>query len=207
MFFCFLRLISSAQQEGGDAYKMAVKLNVGPPNPISNKAFKNTFVGAYTLNGEVEFNVLAFFVAPSYGHSVFRVPPRKIADRLKTTLIFDNVGLKVGYKKYFSQKGFWAITIGGGGNFSHFKDIQASDSISIQKTFISSYLQTEFSVNFYSEDNFAIGLYTSYTLLTHDFDPKTAAFNLYKAYGTNELNGNIQYIDLGFSLRYFIVKK
>ena len=209
LFYCCLLTFSAvAQQEGADAYKMAVRLNLAPPHPIANKAFRNTFTGAYTIGAEFEFNLLKFFyVAPAFGHTAFRVPPRKIADRLKTTLILDNGGLKIGYKNYFTEKVFWAIAVGGGGNFSHYKDVQAPDSIPVQKTFSASYLQAEFSLNFYTEDNFTIGLYAGYTFLTHDFNPKEAAFNLYKIYDSSELNGNLQYIDIGFSLRYMLVKK
>ena len=193
---------------GSDKYRIGITLHAGPPHPFGNKAFRNTFVGAYEIGGEVEFGLFdKFYVAPSYSHTAWRVPVRKIADRLPTILHFENGGVSIGYKNYFSEKGFWTAALGGGINYSHYRDVLVPDSLHAQKTFNSSYLQAEVSINFYSEDNFTLGFFTTYTVLADSFDPKAAHFTLYRIYDPSESSGNIKYINLGFSLRYMLWKK
>lgn len=211
IFLFSVLLISGNAIAQGNAknYHLSVRSEGAIPSSISNKAFKGTFVGVYDFSGALCFNYYkGLYIGGLYKNALFKVPLNKIPG-LKTLMHINYYGGKIGYDYHITDM----ATLTFGVNIGE-ADISFSSVVPLKKvvtnksyTYTSYFIEPEVILNLFTEENFAVGIKVSYTILQKAFDPDFAHFNDYKTYLISEKGGFTSSFNFGFGFYFGFLKK
>lgn len=210
LFLTFLSLFAFAQYDA--VYRMDTRINGLVPHPVTNKAFRKTFVGVYAVSGSQNIQLFQnFYAGISGSNSIYKIPTNKIVDvkgyRLSDIFQLNSFGLNIGYDYYFSEKKFLSTSISVGQAFGKFTAVEMTIPVPINTQFSSGYVQLSENINFIIEDHMGLGFVLSYTMLNYSFNPYDIALNQFKGYSSGDLEGAIGHFELGFNMYFGYVKK
>jgi hypothetical protein len=208
-----LSLPASAQDAGNDEdaahaihspFHLSIRANALIPHPMYNPAFKRSFDGIYDATVSVNAQIYkGFNLGLMYKNSEFQIPANKIA-KLYTKEQYNIAGIRLGYDYFLSK-----ITVISAGLSAGQCQIFAYDVLPTQPGFNAHptdhgfYLEPEFCMSFYTEDNFAIGFNLSYEVITAQFDPYKLALDQHGiSYSPSDLKGFTQNVSIGFHFVY-----
>ncbi len=191
------------------------------PSPVTNTAFRNSFVGIYTLNGSANVMLFQnFYIGICGSNSLYKVPTNKVISTsvnaaggydLSDLYQVNSGGLNLGHAYYFSPGNFLTTSIAVGPSFSKFTEVQIAVPVvppaELNKTFNAIFVQAACGIQFSVEDHFGLGFSVSYTMLNHAFNPNDIALNQFASYSAAEAKGNMSFVELGFSVYFGYVKK
>ncbi|MBI2270533.1 MAG: autotransporter outer membrane beta-barrel domain-containing protein [Bacteroidetes bacterium] len=210
-FVCLACFSVKAQITEG-IYRFDTRINGLVPHPLSNKAFKSTFIGVYSVSGSQNVQLFKnFYAGICGGNSLYKIPTNKLVAgngyRLSNQFQLNWAGLNIGYDYYFTPHGFLSTSISIGQSFGKFSSIQTITPATIKDEFNTAYLQITENINFILEDHFGIGFLVSYTYINHSFDPADIALDQFKHYESGDMNGAVSHLEVGFNLYFGYVKK
>lgn len=206
----FIGLVSGvgAQENPAAKYGMHIKLTGNVPHPVSNKAFRRSFIGVYDMALTYRISLFSRFSAGIQGkHSLWRIPDNKIPG-LNTVGQFNGGGISLGYDHVFSEVAVLYAEVNAGVMQVHYYGV-SYDSLpdNFQTNYNINYGEAEFGAYFYTEGNFAIGMQTSFMFTNYQFDPYKLALDNHKAYFEGDTDGNVVAFKLGFSVVYSFLKR
>lgn len=190
------------------AHRMHFKLSGSVPHPVSNKAFRRSFIGVYDIAFTYRISLFAKFSAGIQAkHSMWKIPDNKIPG-LHTVGQFNGGGLSLAYDHALGEVAVLYAEVSAGALKVHYYGI-SYDSLpeNYQTNYNIKYGQAEVGAYFYTEGNFAIGMQTSFMFTNYEFDPYKLALDNHKAYVASDLNGSVVTFNLGFSVVYSFLKK
>ena len=208
--FCLIGILNGvgAQENPASKYRMHLKLTGNVPHPVTNKAFRRSFIGVYDLALTYRLNIFAGFQAGIQGkHSMWKVPDNKIPG-LNTVAQFNGGGLSIGYNHILGEVAVLYGEVNAGVMQVTYRGV-SYDSLpdNFQTEYTINYGEAEFGAFFYTEGSFAIGMQTSFMFTNYQFDPYKLALDNHKAYLPGDLNGNVVTFRLGFSVYYSFLKQ
>jgi hypothetical protein len=196
---------------------ITVRGNIGIPKPVSSKMFRKSFTGIYEANVSVNLCLVGnLHAGAGYQHSFLRNN-----DFLKfhyfnasipySTRLSGHAGFaRVGYDKFFSDKGYMSYALNGGMMSCRYLNVN-EDTTAANKPFGATrfsvpFLQPELTVNFIAERYLSFSLIFSYTTLFSTYDPKAPRFGQF-AEVTNASNRYMMsWINFGFGFNVLIGK-
>lgn len=186
-------------------YLFSPRLSFTVPHPMGNSAFKKTFVGIYELNAGLALSFSrGFFAAATFKNGLLRITEKKIP-KYNAAMSINSAAIKVGGDFYLNDRNtvLFSAAVGAGQNsttYTHLLCKTPGESPDIT-SFKSVYYEPEASFFLFIEENFAIGLTTTYTVIKRPFDPYELCLDEWAAYG-KENTGPIRYISFGFGFYY-----
>jgi hypothetical protein len=208
--FCLIGILNGAgaQENPASKYRMHLKLTGNVPHPVSNKAFRRSFIGVYDMALTYRLSLFGNFSAGVQGaHSLWRIPDNKIPG-LHTVGQFNGGGVSIGYDHVIGEV---AVVYGevnaGMMQVSYFGVSYDSMPDNFQTKYNINYGEAEFGAYFYTEGSFAIGMQTSFMFTNYGFDPYKLALDNHKAYFDGDTNGNVVAFKIGFSVIYSFLDK
>lgn len=208
LFFIGLMNGVKAQPNPAAAHRMHFKLSGSVPHPVSNKAFRRSFIGVYDLAFNYRIGLFSGFSAGIQAkHSLWRIPDNKIPG-LHTVGQFNGGGLSLSYDYPLGEVAVLYSEVNAGMLQVHYYGV-SYDSLpdNFQTDYTIKYGQLEVGAYFYTEGNFAIGIQTSFMFTNYEFDPYKLALDNHKAYVASDLNGSVVTFNLGFSVVFSFLKK
>lgn len=203
--FCLIGILNGvgAQENPAKKYRMHLKLTGNVPHPVSNKAFRRSFIGVYDLALTYRLRLFSGFAAGIQGkHSLWRIPDNKIPG-LHTVGQFNGGGISLAYDHILGEVAvLYAELNAGQMQVSYFGVSYDSMPDNYQTKYLVKYGEAEFGAYFYTEGSFAIGMQTSFLFTDYEFDPYKLALDNHKAYLPEDLNGSVVTFKLGFSVIY-----
>lgn len=186
--FCF------SQKPGQRNALITIRGNVGIPKAVSSKMFRTSFAGIYEANLSVNFRTFGnFFIGAGYQNTQYQnnkflkqqtYNNGTIVVSYDTRLLCSGIFIKLGYDKYFSDKGYFSYVLNTGYMLNSYLNVNADTSARNQpfqpQKFRAPYLQGEISANFIVEDNLSFSLMLGYTTLFQRFDARAPRFNQYE---------------------------
>lgn len=179
-------------------FKTSIRGSATIPHPISNRAFRKSFVGVYgfSLSPSIDLRKGITFGA-IYENGLFSVPANKISG-LTTTVQYNNAGLRLGYDHYYSNKMLLSISLDAGQTWVNAKSLNYTVTDTAAHSFISEYIKPELNLFFFIEDNFSIGINLSYHIINKSFDPAMPGLTSYRTFDSSDLGGAMGYLNWGF---------
>lgn len=200
-----------AQDKAPTLPRFSVRGNIGIPKVTSSEAFRNSFSGVITADGNINCKVFSdMFVGIGYSYTYFK-PQKYFRDKfVNTNLQSQYAYMKFGYDHFFSDEGFVTLSLNAGYNFNQYKSIAyTSDSLvgKYPTAFSSAFAEPIIGVYFIVEPNFAIGGHLSYNYNFSPFDPKYPSFDKWFNYARVSNKWNMSMITLGFGFYYGLERK
>ncbi len=190
-------------------YLFSPRVSITVPHPVSNKAFRKSFVGIYEVSAGI--NMLVFkgaFVGITYKNGLLKVTENKIPE-LEANMEVNNAGVKVGTSMFVGDKNrmIFSADITAGKNWTTYSKFKSKTTTNLPiKGFSTTYVEPEVNLYFLVEQNFGIGATLSYSLFNQNFDPYDLYLNEWTRF--DKLNpGTIQYLSFGFGIYYSFFKK
>lgn len=208
LFFIGMLNGLGAQENPAMSHRMHIKASGSVPHPVSNKAFRRSFIGVYDLALTYRLRLFSGFSAGIQGkHSLWRIPDNKIPG-LHTVGQFNGGGISLGYDYPLGEVAVLYGEVNAGIMQVFYYGI-SYDSLpeNFQTKYNINYGQAEFGAYFYTEGSFAIGMQTSFMFTNYGFDPYKLALDNHKAYVASDLRGKVVTFNLGFSVIYSFLKK
>lgn len=191
-------------------YVFSPRVQIMVPHPISNKAFRKTFVGVYEVTAGL--NIMVFkgaFIGVVGKTGAFKVTENKIPD-MEANMQFHNAGIKVGTDMFVGDKNrmIFSAAVTAGKNWTYFNSFNAKTANTPDpiKGFNTSYVEPELNLYFLVEPNFGIGATLSYSFWNQQFNPYALNLNEWAQFD-KENPGNIQHLSFGFGFYYSFLKK
>lgn len=214
----FTWCIASSQQEKSppELPRFSIRANAGIPKIASSKQFRNSFSGVITGDASVDCKLFSnFFTGIGYSYTYykcqkyFRDPLR---DNINTILQTQNGYVKVGYDKFFSERGFVTFSVNMGYSLSQYKSVRyKNDSLKgkYPTQYSNAFIEPMIGVYFIVDPNFAIGGHLSYNYNFAQFNPLYPQFNEWGPYGYTGISNkwNMSLITLGFGFYYGLARK
>lgn len=198
-----------------------IRGNIGISRPISSSAFRNCFAGVYEGNLSLNLRVVdKFYLGIGYQSNLFQnskflkekfyINSKQTSVSYNTSLVGNSGFIKLGYDKFFSDKGYISYSINTGLMFAHYADVNA-DTTSYNQPygalkFSAPYVQPEISFNFIAETRLSFSIMLSYTTLFYDFDPKAPRFNHFTEINTKSNNYFMSWFNIGFGFNVLLGK-
>ncbi|MES2679736.1 MAG: hypothetical protein V4635_07630 [Bacteroidota bacterium] len=172
---------------------VTVRANVGIPKTVSSKMFRTSFSGLYEANLSVNLRLFSnVYLGVGYQNTHFQNNKEVfVFYRAKngtlsynTRLLGHGAFVKLGYDKFFSEKGYFSYALNTGLMMNNYLNVNADTSRynypPSPENFNSIYLQPEISANFIVERRLSFSLMLSYTTTFRHFDPKGPRFNQFE---------------------------
>lgn len=207
MVFCIFNT-AYAQENPTVNHRLQLKFNGNVPHPVSNKAFRRTFIGIYDMSLSMRVKLFSGFSAGIEAmHSKWKIPDNKIPG-LHTVSQFNGAGVSISYEYPTGEVGVLYATVNAGVAQNRYYGL-SYDSVpdNFQTEYFINYGEIEFGAFFYTEGNFAIGMQTSMMFTNFAFDPYKLSLNEHKAYIASDLEGKVKTFNLGFSVVYCFAEK
>lgn len=204
----FTFITARAQENPTVNHRLQLKFNGNVPHPVSNKAFRRTFIGIYDMSLSFRLKLFSGFSAGIEGmHSKWKIPDNKIPG-LHTVSQFNGGGLSLCYDYPTGEVGVLYATINAGVAQNRYYGL-SYDSVpdNFQTEYFINYGEVEVGAYFYTEGSFAIGMQTSMMFTNFAFDPYKLSLNEHKTYIESDLEGKVTTFNLGFSVVYSFVEK
>lgn len=227
IFFCCFNFIFSAysQDENENTYSSEIeesapakkvfyllspRVSVTVPHPMSNKAFKKSFVGIYEISGGLNLMLYkGLFIGGTYKNGLLKITENKIAD-YNASMSINNYGIKLGGDFYLGEKNrvIFSTAITAGQNNTKYSGLVCKNPLDVPKIdrYSSRYVEPEINMFFLVESNFGIGLTLSYSIFDKNFDPYELCLNDWASYSKDN-PGNTRYLSFGFGFYYSLIRK
>jgi hypothetical protein len=198
-----------------------IRGNIGIVRPISSQMFSTCFSGIYEANLSANLRLFGnFYAGVGYQSSYFQnskflkqqffINSIHTSVPYSTNLIGNGAFFKLGYDKFFSDKGYVSYSLNTGMLFAHYTAVNA-DTSAVNRpygalSFSAPYLQPEISINFIAEDHLSFSLMFSYTTLFTHFDPRAPRFNVFDEIRNANNRYVMSWINIGFGFNVLIGK-
>lgn len=208
--------LSSQEKSAPELPRFSIRANAGIPKIASSSQFRNSFSGVITGDASVNCKLFSnFFTGVGYSYTYykcqkyFRDPLR---DNINTILQTQNGYVKVGYDKFFSERGFVTFSMNMGYSSSQYRSIRYKNDSLMGKyptSYSNAFIEPMIGVYFIVDPNFAIGGHLSYNYNFVQFNPLYPQFNEWGPYGYTSISNkwNISLITLGFGFYYGLQRK
>ncbi len=191
--------------------RFSIRVNCGIPNSVSSSAFRNTFSAVVTGEGTVNCRIFSnFFIGVGYSYTYYQAQKYFRDLTVNTNMQSQNGYIKIGYDKFFSEKGFTTVSLNAGYNYNEYKGIVYKADSLIAKTptqFTSSFVEPQFGVYFIVDPNVAIGGHIGYNYNFTQFKPNVGGMDKWLDYSRVSNKWNMSSIIIGFGFYYGIGKK
>lgn len=191
-------------------YLFSPRVSILVPHPISNKAFRKSFVGIYEISAGLNMAIFkGAFVGITYKNGLLKVTENKIPD-LEADMKINNAGVKVGTDLFVGEANriIFSAAVTAGKNwtsYSSFKSKIDGNPPPI-KGFSANYVEPEINAYFLVEQNFGIGATVSFSFFNQNFNPNDLYLNEWTQFDKSN-PGTIQYLSFGFGFYYSFLKK
>jgi hypothetical protein len=184
------------------------------PNPISNKAFKKSFIGIYQVNGCLNLALYkGLFIGVVFSDALFQIDKNIIPNKTYAKQPYMNVynaGIKVGGDFYIGEKNriIFSADVSVGQSYVKYSSFSCKDATKkIAVTdYKSPFVGSEISMIFLVEPNWGIGPTIGYSLIKRSFNPYDLCLDDWSGYSQNS-SGATQYFNFGFICHYSFGKK
>lgn len=218
VFSLLFALCGFAQKEGQENALVTLRGNIGIPRVIGSQSFRTCFAGLYEGNLSVNLRLFNnFFIGIGYQNSQFQnnkflkfkyfnadVP-------YNTRLMMNSPFIKIGYDKFFSDKGYVTYSLNTGMMLNHYFNVNADTSLAnrpyVIQDFSAPFIQPEFAVNFQVDKLLSFSLMLSYTTLLYKYDPKAPRFNHFPEIKGTRNNYYMNWFNIGFGFNVLLNKK
>ena len=216
LIFSLSCVVLLAQDKAPVLPRFSVRGNIGIPKIASSSQFRNSFSGVITADANVNCKLFSgFFVGLGYSYTYFKCQKYfrdPLKDNLNTILQMQNGYVKIGYDKFFSDKGFATISLNAGYNMSEYKSVRYKYDSLIGKyptQFTTAFIEPMIGLYFIVDPNFAIGGHLSYNYMFSQFNPLSPQFNQWGPGDYNKISNkwNMSMVTLGFGFYYGLAKK
>ena len=182
------------------------KVNVAIPTIVSNKALRNSFRGIYDAGANLQLRLFkGVYLGVLGNYTGFKIAGDKIA-LLNTECRTATSGLNLGYEKFSSPRIMWYVNIAAGYNWINYSKIQCTDSIHPVKNFQAWSYRPSAGFTYYSDNNFSLGLYGSYTILMNQFNADNLCLQDFGTFRASDSKGNTNYFSIGIVLNFNLRK-
>ena len=217
LIVCF-SLFCHAQKEGQENALFTIRGNIGIPRVISSEMFRTSFAGLYEGNLSLNLKLFNnFFVGVGYQNTQFqnnkflKFQYFNASIPYNTRLMCHGTFIKLGYDKFFSDKGYASFNLNSGLMLNNYFNVNADTSAAnkpfVLKDFSAPYVQPEASINFIVEKHLSFSLMLSYTTLFYKFDPKAPRFAQFQDIKSTSNKYFMGWINIGFGFHILIDKK
>ncbi len=192
-------------------YQFTPRLYITVPHPLSNAAFKKTFVGIYEVNAGLNLGFYKnFFAGVTYKNNLLKITQKKIPN-YNASMSMNSAAIKAGSDFYLNEKNtvLFSVALSAGQNSTKYSSLICKDPAKQPAIteFKSTYYEPEASFFFFTESNFAFGFIATYSIIKRTFDPYELCLNEWSAYSKNN-SGPTQYLSFGFGFYYgFFTRK
>ncbi len=209
-------VLSFSQDKAPELPKFSVRANIGIPKIASSKQFRNSFSGVITADANVNYKLFSnFFTGIGYSYTYFKCQKYfrdPLRDNINTILRVQNGYLKLGYDKFFSDKGFATFSANLGYTTGEYVSVRYKyDSLKTKypTTYTTAFVEPMIGLYFMVDPNFAIGGHLSYNYSFASFNPLQPQFNEWGPYGYTSLTNkwNMSMVTLGFGFYYGLSRK
>lgn len=210
--FCFSQKIDKQNS------LLTIRGNIGIPRSISSKMFKTAFNGIFEAN--LSFNVRLFdnfFVGIGYQAAQFQNNKFLKFQYFNNSIPYDtrltaNCGfVKLGYDKFFSEKGYMSYCLNSGFMQCNYSNVNLDTNINNKPfgklIFSAPYIQPEVSANFIVDNTISFSIMLSYTTLFSNFDPKAPRFNHFEEVKKTSNKYYMSWLNIGFGFNILINTK
>jgi hypothetical protein len=224
--FSVLLLPVMAQFERKENALVTIRGNVGIPKPISSKMFRTAFNGIFEANLSVNYRLFNnFHLGLGYQNSYFqnnkevfvyyKVPPKQATSggslSYNTRLMGHCGYLRIGYDRFFSDKGYMSYALHSGLMEGLYQNVVADSSVdnkpTVRPDLFAPYLQPEMTVNFIVDRTLSFSIMVSYTTLLYKFDPKAPRFNHIEQVRNSTNRYLMSWFNIGFGFTVLINNK
>lgn len=204
-------LLSAQENKVPELQRFSIRGNIGIPKVTSSEAFRNSFSGVVTTDGNINCKVFSnMFIGVGYSYTYFKTQKYFRDKFINTNLQAQYAYLKIGYDHFFSPDGFVTVSLNGGYNFNQYRSIAYTSDTLIGRyptSFSSSFVEPMVGVYFIVDPNFAIGGHLSYNYNFSLFDPKYPCYDKWFDYSKVTNKWNMSMISLGFGFYYGLERK
>lgn len=213
----FFAVFSQAQKIDKQNAIVTLRGSIGIPKSVSSQMFRTAFNGVYEVNFNVNVRLFSnFYAGGGYQNTFFqnnrevfvfyRVKNGSLA--YETKLINQAGYLKLGFDKFFSERGYMSYSLNSGFVSCNYlnvnNDTSALNKPFVKKTFQAPYIQPELSLNVIVDKTLSFGFILSYTTLFYKFDPKAPRFNHVEEVSTKKNSHFISWFNLGIGFHVLI---
>lgn len=221
-FLSILLLCSSlfvfSQKEGQENALFTIRGNIGIPRVIGSQMFRTSFAGLYEGNLSVNVKLFNnFFVGAGYQNTQFqnnkflKFQYFNASIPYNTRLLCSGAFVKLGYDKFFSDKGYASFSLNSGLMLNNYFNVNADTSLSNRPygitDFSAPYVQPEVSINFIVEKHLAFSIMLSHTTMISRFDPKAPRFAQFQEVKDTRNGAYMNWINIGFGFTVLLDKK
>lgn len=157
----------------------SIRAAVTLPAPVSNRELKEKFRGIYEFNISANMRLFAgFFAGLGFKNSLLgtnRIPNPVSGLYLNTKMQLNTPYVKLGYNHFHNENVFSTIALNAGYTSGFFTNVVNVNNPVLDKTYTSVLIEPEYSINFAVEENFAFGIFVSYSYLATPFNPYNIA--------------------------------
>ncbi|MDP1800498.1 MAG: hypothetical protein Q8L81_04050 [Bacteroidota bacterium] len=218
-------LLTFSQKEGQENALFTIRGNIGIPRIIGSQMFRTSFNGLYEGNLSVNVRLFNnFFVGAGYQNTQFQNnkkifayyqsnPQSGVYGTLSynTRLLSSGAFIKVGYDKFFSDKGYATFSLNSGLMLNNYFNVNADTSLAnrpyVITDFSAPYVQPEVSINFIVEKHLAFSIMLSHTTMIYKFDPKAPRFAQFQEVKDTKNGAFMNWINIGFGFTILLDKK
>ncbi len=176
------------------------------PNVLANSGFRHTFKGIYEANLSFNIRIVSGF-SLGVGIKNTLISTQERLQNVNTRMQLYTAYVRPSFTHFHSDKAYSALAVNLGYNNSFYTNVVPLHSAVISKEYNSLVFEPEYSINFAVEENFAIGIYVSYTFFATPFEAKNIAMQDYSSQstlGNTKANGILNF---GFSFHIGMGKR
>jgi len=175
VIICF-SMFGHSQKEGQENALFTIRGNIGIPRVIGSEMFRTSFAGLYEANLSLNLRLFKnFYLGMGYQNTQFqnnkflKFQYFNASIPYNTRLLSSGAFLKVGYDKFFSDKGYACFSVNSGIMFNNYFNVNADTSLANRPygltDFTAPSVQPEVSLNFIVEKHLAFSIMLGYTTM------------------------------------------
>ena len=206
------------QKPGQENALVTIRGNIGIPRVIGSGAFRTSFAGLYEGNLSVNVKIIEkFFVGLGYQNTQFqnnkflKFQYFNASIPYNTRLLMSGIFIKLGYDRFFSDKGYTSFSLNSGMMLNKYFNVNADTSAANKPfgllNFVAPYIQPELAINFIVEKRLAFSIMLSYTTMFNKFDPKAPRFAQFQEVQDSRNRYFMNWINIGFGFTVLLDKK
>jgi hypothetical protein len=217
-FSLLFSLFGFSQKEGQENAFFTIRGNLGIPRVVGSQMFRTCFAGLYEGNLSLNLRLFNnFFAGAGYQNTQFqnnkflKFTYFRAEIPYNTRMMSHSGFIKLGYDKFFSDKGYTTFALNTGMMFNNYFNVN-EDTSKANKPFVlqeysAPFVQPEVSVNFIVEKHLAFSIMLSYTTLFTKFDPKAPRFAHFETVSDARNRYYMNWINIGFGFTILLDKK
>lgn len=216
VFLIFYLLGCIALHSQNDPYRnspYSIRSTISIPNIVSSQAYRVSFRGVYDGNISLNRTLFSnFYAGVGYYNALFNRARREEFDKnnLKTRQQTHGGFLKLGYDYFFSERGYYSMSLNTGYAYNFYTGVSRalSDTILPATTnkFNSLFLTPELSANFLTGPKLCFGITLSYVTMLYKYNPRDSYMDGYLNYKKINNRHYMSWINIGFSIHVLIGK-